>query len=339
MPAGLELLGDVPATVDVRVRGASGTLSRVGAGDVVAVLDLHTAQPGRRLFPLTPEQVRVPFGVEVVQVHAVGRGDGVRAVGVARRCRSCRRSTAVRRPGYVVGPLTADPRRVEVVGPESAVKRATEVRHRAGVGRRRAATPVKQTVMLGLLDPSLRLKTARSATVTVQIVPAPLERTLRNQPVHLRNLGADAAGRGGAGGRRPHACAAAATRSAASTPTIVAAFVDLAGLGPGQYSLTVHADSLARRGRDARRARQSVQVRITSGKHIDVCSAPTAFAAWPGSRRSIRRRSAGSARRWCGRCRTARESPQLLVGRDTRESGGVDRSASSRTAPAAKARR
>ena len=41
-PAGLELLGDVPATVDVRVRGASGTLSRVGAGDVVAVLDLRT---------------------------------------------------------------------------------------------------------------------------------------------------------------------------------------------------------------------------------------------------------------------------------------------------------
>src|SRR6476660_5257537 len=68
VPAGLELLGDVPATVDVRVRGASGTLSRVAAGDVVAVLDLRTAQPGRRLFPLTPDQVRVPFGVQTTQV-------------------------------------------------------------------------------------------------------------------------------------------------------------------------------------------------------------------------------------------------------------------------------
>ncbi len=29
-------------------------------------------------------------------------------------------------PGYVVGPLTADPTTVEVIGPESAVKRATE---------------------------------------------------------------------------------------------------------------------------------------------------------------------------------------------------------------------
>src|SRR5437867_8541727 len=67
-PAGLELAGEVPTTVDVRVRGASGTLSRVSAGEVVAVIDLRAARSGRRLFPLTPEQVRVPFGVEVVQV-------------------------------------------------------------------------------------------------------------------------------------------------------------------------------------------------------------------------------------------------------------------------------
>ncbi len=58
-----------------------------------------------------------------------------------------------------------------------------------------------ETVSLGLLDPALRLKTVRSAIVTVQIVPAPLERTLRNRPVHLRNLGADARGAGGAGRR------------------------------------------------------------------------------------------------------------------------------------------
>ena len=98
VPAGLELLGDVPATVDVRVRGASGTLSRVGAGDVVAVLDLRTAQPGRRLFPLTPEQVRVPFGV---RNRAGARRRRWRWRSSRRRrsrCGSCRRSRAGRRP-------------------------------------------------------------------------------------------------------------------------------------------------------------------------------------------------------------------------------------------------
>jgi hypothetical protein len=45
----------------------------------------------------------------------------------------------------------------------------------------------------------------------------------------------------------------------------VTAYIDLAGLGPGEYLLTVHADS----SRDAGITRvtpESVQVRISSGK-------------------------------------------------------------------------
>ena len=263
VPAGLELLGDVPATVDVRVRGASGTLSRVGAGDVVAVLDLHTAISGHRLFPLTPDQVRVPFGVEIVQVMPS-------AVTMAFEPSASRDVPIVPAvdgrpaPGYVVGALSADPRVVEVIGPESAVKRATEVVTEP-VSVAGATTHVKQAVTLGLLEPSLRLKTARSAIVTVQILPAPLERTLRNQPVHLRNLGPNLQAEAvppavelTLRGKRD-----ALGRVAADDLT---AFIDLAGLGPGQYSLTVHADS----SRDAGVTRvtpASVQVRITSGKH------------------------------------------------------------------------
>ena len=262
VPAALELLGDVPATVDVRVRGASGTLSRVTAGDVVAVLDLHTAQSGRRLFPLTPDQVRVPFGVEIVQVQPS-------AVTMAFEPSASREVPIMPAvdgrpaPGYVIGPLSAEPRVVEVIGPDSAVKRATEVLTEP-VSVAGARTHVKQSVILGLLDPALRLKTVRSAMVTVQILPAPLERTLRNQAVHLRNLGPNL---------QAEAVPAAVdltlrgNRDALGRVAAddLAAFIDLAGLGPGQYSLTVHADS----SRDAgvtRVSPESVQVRISSGK-------------------------------------------------------------------------
>jgi YbbR domain-containing protein len=262
VPAGLELLGDVPATVDVRVRGASGTLSRVGAGDVVAVLDLHTAQTGRRLFPLTPEQVRVPFGVEIMQVLPAA----VTMVFERSTSREVPIAPAVDgrpAPGYIVGTLSSEPRAVEVIGPESAVKRATEVVTEP-VSVAGATGPVKQTVILGLLDPALRLKSARAASVTVQIVRAPLERTFRNEPVHLRNLGA---------GLQAEAVPAAVDLTVrGNRDTLshiaaddIAAFVDLAGLGPGQYSLTVHADS----SRDAgvtRVSPESAQVRILSGK-------------------------------------------------------------------------
>ena len=262
VPAGLELLGDVPATVDVRVRGASGALSRVGAGDVVAVLDLHTAQSGRRLFPLTPDQVRVPFGVEIMQVLP----SAVTMAFEPAASRELPIAPAVDgrpAPGYVVGPMSAEPRVVEVIGPESVVKRATEVVTEP-VSVAGAKTHVRQSVILGVLDPSLRLKTARAATVTVQIVPAPLERTLRNQAVHLRNLGPSLQAEAVPSaveltlrGNRD-----ALNRVAADELT---AFIDLAGLGPGQYSLTVHADSSPDAG-VTRVTPESVQVRITSGK-------------------------------------------------------------------------
>jgi len=262
MPAGLEVLGDVPATVDVRVRGASGALSRVGSGDVVAVVDLRSARSGRRLFPLTPDQVRVPFGVEVVQVTPS-------AVAMAFELSATREVPVVPTmdgrpaPGYVVGPLVAEPPKVEVIGPESVVKRAEEVVTEP-VSVAGAKAPVRQTVILGLVDPSLRLKSARSAIVTVQIVPAPLERTLRNRPVHLRNL---------APNLQAQAVPAAVeltvrgNRDALNRVDAddVVAFIDLAGLGPGQYSLTVHADSAPEAG-VTRVEPRSVQVRITGGK-------------------------------------------------------------------------
>jgi len=262
VPAGLELTGEVPATVDVRVRGASGTLSRVSTGDVVAVLDLRNARSGRRLFPLTPKDVRVPFGVEIVQVQPS-------ALAMAFEPSASRRVPVMPAvdgrpaPGYVVGSLEADPKTVEVIGPESAVRRATEALTEA-VPVSGARERVQQSVTLGLIDPSLRLKNAETATVTVQIVPAPLERSLHGRPVHLRNVAPNLEAQA-----IPSAVGLTLRGSRQALAQVeaddIVAYVDLAGLGPGQYSLTVHADSSPEVG-VTRIEPSSVQVRISSGK-------------------------------------------------------------------------
>jgi len=262
VPAGLELTGEVPATVDVRVRGASGTLSRVSTGDVVAVLDLRNAQSGRRLFPLTPKDVRVPFGVEIVQVQPS-------ALAMAFEPSASRRVTVIPAvdgrpaPGYVVGSLEADPKTVEVIGPETAVRRATEALTEP-VSVAGARDRVQQSVTLGLIDPSLRLKNVGTATVTVQIVPAPLERSLHNRPVHLRNVAPNLEAQAipSAVGLTVRGSREALARVEADD---IVAYVDLGGLGPGQYSLTVHADSSPDAG-VTRIEPSSVQVRISSGK-------------------------------------------------------------------------
>jgi YbbR domain-containing protein len=262
VPLGLELTGEVPATVDVRVRGASGALSRVSTGDVVAVLDLRSARSGRRLFPLTPDQVRVPFGVEVVQVQPS-------ALAMAFEPSASRRVPVMPAvdgrpaPGYVVGALSADPKTVEVIGPESAVRRVTEALTEP-VSVSGARDRVNQSVILGLIDPSLRLKNTRSAMVTVQIVPAPLERSLQGRPVHLRNVAPNLEAQAipSAVGLTLRGSREALARVEADD---IVAYVDLAGLGPGQYSLTVHADSSPEAG-VTRIEPSSVQVRISSGK-------------------------------------------------------------------------
>ncbi len=239
-PAGLELLGDVPSTVDVRVRGASGTLSRVSAGDIVAVLDLRGARPGRRVFPVTPEQVRAPFGVQIVQVTPAA---------VAMTFEPTLSRTVPVSPdivgqpaaGYVVGKKTVDPPTVEIVGPESVVRRASEALTEP-VSVAGAHEPVQESATVDMADPALRLKTPRPVMVTVEIVPAPLEKTVRNRPLHLRNLGPnltatatpDAVDVGLRGSRE------ALSRVG---PDDVMAYVDLAGLGVGEYMLTVRVDS------------------------------------------------------------------------------------------------
>jgi YbbR domain-containing protein len=262
-PPGLELLGDVPTTADVRVRGVSGTLSRISPGDIVAVLDLRGARAGERLFHLTPEQVRAPFGVEVVQVTP----PTVAVVFEKAASRTVPIKPAIEgRPaaGYVLGTSTADPPTVEVTGPDSAVRRVTDALTEP-VSVAGATRPVQETVTVGTLDPAVRVKTQRTAQVTVQIVPAPLEHTVRDRPILLRNLAAnlmaipipsevDVTLRG--------------NREALARiqPDDATAYVDLTDMGVGVYTVTVRADS----SRDAGVARiepAAIAVRITSVKN------------------------------------------------------------------------
>jgi len=262
-PPGLELLGDVPTTADVRVRGVSGTLSRVSPGDIVAVLDLRGAREGQRLFHLTPEQVRVPFGVEVVQVTP----PTIAVVFEKYLSRNIPVRPAIDgRPaaGYMVGKTTVEPPTVEIEGPESAVHRVSDALTEP-VSVAGAMKEVQETVTVGTLDPAVRMKTQRTVQVTVQIIPAPLEHTVRDRPVLVKNLGAnllatvvptevDVTLRG--------------SREALARiqPDDATAYVDLTNMVAGEYTVTVHADS----SRDAGVTRidpAAIAVRITSAKN------------------------------------------------------------------------
>lgn len=259
IPASLEILGNPPSTVDVRVRGTSGLLSRLQPGEVAAILDLETARGGSRLFHLRTDQVRVPFGVEVAQVMPATialelERAGSRVVPVVPAV------DGDPAPGFVVGAVTADPATVDVVGPESHVRQLSAATTET-VLIENASETVRDVVTIGVTDASLRLREPRSAVVSVEIVPAPITRDLPNVPVRLRNLGA---------GLRAQAVPPVVTvtvrggRDAVAklTPDRVSAFVDLSGLGPGQYPLPIRVEPSDEVGvADVRPASATVRIR------------------------------------------------------------------------------
>ena len=248
LPPAFEIEGDLPDMVDVRVRGSSSQLSRLDAGDVVAMLDMTNARPGARLFHLRTDEVRVPYGVEVAQVLPPALSLSVEKAAV-RTIPVVPATDGDPAPGFVVGRISSVPATVQVIGPESHVKdvsqATTEPIEVDGKSER-----VRDVVTIGVTDSSVRLVEPQSATVVVEILPAPVERDVAGVPVRFRNPGA------GLSARIVPEVVEVRVRGqrdvlAKLTADSIDAFVDLTGLGQGRYNLRVQVDPSQDFGADA----------------------------------------------------------------------------------------
>ena len=236
LPQGLEIIGDPLGSVDVRVRGSSGILGRLGPGDLSAVIDLRNARPGQRLFHLTSEEINAPYGVDIVQVtpatlpisfeHSIVR--------VVRVKPSIEGRPA---PGYELGEVSSDPPTVEVVGPESSL-RALDEAITEPISVENATRPVREVVTIGVADPAVRLRTPRTAAVTIPIIAGSSSRILKGVPVRIENLAQ------GLRGRLAAATVSVAVRGTESavlalTPESLDAQVDARNLPPGEHAVEV----------------------------------------------------------------------------------------------------
>jgi YbbR domain-containing protein len=235
-PADLELVGDTPSVVDVRVRGTSTALGRLTPGDVTAVLDVATAKLDRNLFHLAPDHVSAPFGVEVSYV-------GPATVPLIFE-RLVRKNVPVvapvegdPAPGYERRRVTVEPAEVEVEGPESAVRDLHQATTEP-ITLKASAAQVRETVAIGILDNSVRLRRQQTAVVTVDIQPVRTERTIGAVPVRMLNL------RSGQRAQSAPPNVAVTVRGDDGTLRTlgagsIEAAVELTGLGVGRYTLPV----------------------------------------------------------------------------------------------------
>ena len=237
LPPRLELVGDPPEMVDVRLRGSSGTMSRLSSGELAAILDVGTARPGQRLFHLTTADVRAPFGVDVVQVSPASMPLTFEE-SRTKRVRVVAQVDGEPATGYVISSIVVDPIEVEVVGPAGAL---------SGVGEA-ITDPVSvagdsegrtETVTLGVANPAVRLRQAQNARVTVTITPTPEEWVVDGIPVQVQGPTAGVTVSLSAvtvrvrGPRTPAAHAA----------DVYHASVDTTGLGPGRHQRPIRVDA------------------------------------------------------------------------------------------------
>jgi len=248
MPKPLEIVGNTPDTIDVRVRGSSAVLTRLQPGEIVAVLDLSSARSGARLFQIRPDEVRAPFGVAVMQVVPSTLALELEA-SAHRRVPVVPAVEGQPAPGFVVGSKSVEPAMVEIIGPESRVRQVSEATTEP-VSIRDARARVRDTVNVGVIDSAVHLADPTSAQVTVEIGRAPVERTVTDVPIRWRNL--------------PPGLSAQLAPNLTSVkvrgtqdlvdglrPDAILAYVDLEGLGAGRYNLRVQIDQTGRFGVDS----------------------------------------------------------------------------------------
>ena len=68
IPSQLEISGDVPTSMHVRLRGRSVLLRRLTAADLSIRVDLKDGREGESLVRITPDMIGAPYGASVVRV-------------------------------------------------------------------------------------------------------------------------------------------------------------------------------------------------------------------------------------------------------------------------------
>lgn len=242
VPTGLQITGDLTEAVTVHVRGTENQISRLQTDEVSAVVDLADAAAGQRsTFPLRTDQVAVPAGVEVMWVDPAEVTLTLEAAGTAvLPIKPAVEGTPA--SGFALSTIAVDPVTVTLAGPQSRLRAATAATTEP-VNITGANATLTAVVAVSPMDAELRLREPLAARVTVTIVPESQvnARTFASRTVSLRNLGA-----GWQATALPADVSVSIRLAASAKDGIderrVVPFVDLVGLGPGQYTLPVRVE-------------------------------------------------------------------------------------------------
>jgi YbbR domain-containing protein len=168
IPPQLEIIDDTANTVEVRLRGPATLIREVSPQDISATVELSGLGPGDKIVQLTSQNIRAPFGVEVVRVNPSQVRLNIDRT-ITRNIPVVVQVDGSPAAGFEIAQMTVTPTRVDIQGPESKIQ-PIETIPTALVRLNGRKASFTQSVDLDLPDPMVRLQYLSPVEVRVMIV-------------------------------------------------------------------------------------------------------------------------------------------------------------------------
>lgn len=171
IPPGTIIVSPLPDAVDVRIRGSFTALRQLEPAKLEAVIDLLGATPGEKRYPLAPEDINVPRGVEVIAIAPAEVRLSLDAV-ADKTLPIVPEITGAPVPGSHIEEVFAEPRSGRVVGPARTLARMVSL-HTEPVSVEDRDATFSATTTLASQPAGVRVREGQLVTVRVRIRPAP----------------------------------------------------------------------------------------------------------------------------------------------------------------------
>lgn len=171
VPDQLEVVGNIPRTLEVWLQGSPGLLEHVRPGDVYVQIDLRGVGAGPRMAYVAPADVRVPHSIAVTAIRPASF-PFVLEPSLQRTLPVQARIEGRPADGFRVADLRCDPETLLVAGPKSRVASLEAVLTQP-VSVEQAEIDLVRQVGLELPDPLVRVVDPRPIRVSVKVAPAP----------------------------------------------------------------------------------------------------------------------------------------------------------------------
>jgi YbbR domain-containing protein len=167
IPPRLEVTGDMPNTVQVRLRGSSNVIRDITSRDVATTIDLSQMTTGDKIIALSPQHVRAPFGAEVIRVNPSSIRFSLERT-IAKTVPVVPTILGQPPEGYEIGNVLVNPSAITVEGPESRLTKLTSIAT-VPVRLDQTQNDINQNADLDIRDAQVRLQDPSTVNITVEV--------------------------------------------------------------------------------------------------------------------------------------------------------------------------